>query len=66
MRRSEAKSTRNRWPHGQEDLPSLQLIFVVKHHGVHPGYRTVLKGQEQRCGLVKGFEDNEIKKELYQ
>lgn len=27
----------------QDDVSSLQLAFVVKHHGVDPGYRVVLQ-----------------------
>lgn len=44
VRRGKSESTRNRWPSGQEELPGFQLVLVVKHHGVHPGYRAVLKG----------------------
>lgn len=38
-------STRNRWPHGQDDFSSLELVLIVKHHGVHPGDGAVLEGQ---------------------
>lgn len=41
----DAESTRHRWPSGQEELPGLQLVLVVKHHGVDPGYRTVLEAE---------------------
>lgn len=35
-------STRDGRPHGQAELSGLQLVLVVKHHGVHPGDGTVL------------------------
>lgn len=34
--------TRKGRPAVQDDISSLQLAFVVKHHGVDPGYRVVL------------------------
>lgn len=47
------ESTRNRWPCGQEELPSLQLVLVVKHHGIHPGYRTILKRGKRETGKIR-------------
>lgn len=52
VRGGKAESTRNRWPSGQKELPSFQLVLVVKHHGVHPGYRTVLKRGTGRIRFV--------------
>lgn len=49
---SKAESTRNRRPSGQEELPSLQLVLVVKNHGVHPGYGTVLRRQTPKIRFV--------------
>lgn len=42
--------TRHRWPCGQEELAGLQLVLVVEHHGVDPGYRTVLEAE--RCRIL--------------
>lgn len=48
--RNTHESTRHRWPSGQEELPGLQLVLVVEHHGVDPGYWTVLEAE--RCRIL--------------
>lgn len=44
-------STRDGRPHGQAELSGLQLVLVVKHHGVHPGDGTVLKRQTMKMSI---------------
>lgn len=39
--------TRKGRPAVKDDISSLQLSFIVKHHGVHPGYRVVLQREER-------------------
>lgn len=51
-RKRRLKSTRKRWPSGQEELPGLQLVLVVEHHGVHPGYGTVLRRGTTRIRMA--------------
>lgn len=39
--------TRKGGPAVKDNVPGLQLAFVVKHHGVDPGYRVVLGHTER-------------------